>query len=153
TVIHAAPIGLRTALLDVVHGQVPAPGDHLEVHGFNLTGVPRGRGFVPAITSYRAALPAVRGLVEQEMNTIRYRPEFLRNGEAEKAPLALADGLGIDFRKQADRSGALLAPVIEATGISRLDGPVSLAGLVADPVGNLDPAKLLGEGASILGFD
>jgi hypothetical protein len=153
TFVHAAPVGLRTTLLDVVHGQAPAPGDHLEVHGFSLAGVPRGGAFVPAITSYQVALPAVRGLVEREVNTIRYRSEFLRNGDAEKAAVAFADAVGIDFRRQADRAGALLAPVIDATGISRLDGPVSLAGLVADPAGHLDPAKLLGEGASILGFD
>ncbi len=153
--------GLAVALagvnLDVVHSANPVDGDRLEIHALSLVGVAHAGSFVPAITGYRAALPAVRGLLgdaQSQVKSVVYRAEYLARGEAEDVALAFADTpLAIDFRTQADRAGALLAPVIDATGISRLHGPVSVEALVGAATGALDPLKLLGDGATLLGVD
>ena len=153
--------GLAVALagvdLDVVHGAVPVDGDRLEVHSLSLVGVAHAGSFVPAITQYAAVLPAVRGLLgdaQSQLKSVVYRAEFLAHGEVEDVALAFADQpLTIDFRAQADKAGALLAPVIDATGISRLHGPVSVDALVGAAAGALDPLKLLGDGATLLGVD
>ena len=66
--------------------------------------------------------------------------------------LDLVEDLDIDFRKQADACGGLVAPKVVADVISRFDGPVAAAGLVASG-GRLDPLAVLDAGASLLGFD
>ena len=152
-----AAVDVGGVLVDVVHASQPAAGDRVEVYGISLTGQPHGGTFVPAIAAFQAALPAVRNLLGEAhgaATALTYDQAFLEHGEVTDVALRfVGPPFAVDFRNQADKSGGLVAPVISATGLSRLHGPVSVDGLVKDAEGHLDPAKLLGDGASILGFD
>jgi hypothetical protein len=72
-------------------------------------------------------------------------------------PFQVPDGaaaLVTDFARDTARSGGILAPDIVADGISRLHGPVSVEALTEQLAGGqLDPVKLLGETATLLGFN
>ena len=66
------------------------------------------------------------------------------------AKLSEIKGLVVDFTKDAERAGGLAAPKMLTDGLSRLAGPVNVAGLTS-----LDPKTLLAtgvDGAKLLGF-
>ena len=57
-----------------------------------------------------------------------------------------------DFAKDSSRSGGIVAPDIVADGLSREHGPVNVDGMLARAGATLDPKRLLGEGANLLGY-
>ena len=113
-------------------------------------------GFVPQITELQVALPALRALLGEAAHgatkTVKLSERLLTEGPSTAVVLDLVENLDIDFRKQADACGGLVAPKVVADVISSFDGPVAAAGLVAAG-GRLDPLAVLDAGASLLGFD
>jgi hypothetical protein len=147
------------------------PSDVQEVHRLNLAAsAQQSSGFRPRLGvpdlpprpdglpdprrwGVEVALPAVRSLLGADPAAARVALAFSATyedvGDAADVALQMAgDAVDIDFRGAADRAGGLVAPRIAADAISRAHGLVNLAGSES-----LDPAQLLGEGASLLGFD
>lgn len=147
-------INLPALTLDMIGNATRAPADLHEVHGLLISTVGVSQ---PRLASFRAALPALRTLLgEPGLAPVKlaFTTEYLQSGEAADVVFKMADAterIVVDFTKKADRAGGLVAPQMAADAISRKYGPVQAAALVASAE-TLDPAKLFGAGATILGF-
>lgn len=93
------------------------------------------------------------GSAHDQRRTVKYANEFRAGlGPIPKVPLRFDDStlVRVDFTRNADRSGGLVAPKFIADGISRELGPV--------PIGVLDPPDLAAalntafHGATLFGF-
>ncbi len=151
--------------LDVVGAAVPKPSDVHVVRTLNLVG---GLGlgdalFTPSLGRAASAgtpgrwamqvdLPEVQALTglgaEDSAARVSFAADYLDLGDAAQVLFDIQGDVPVDFTHAADRSGGLAALQLAADGISRDHGPVQVAGLLADP----DPAALLGEAATLLGF-
>jgi hypothetical protein len=138
--------------IDLVRAETPQPSDVVPVHELTLAGAIHEGGFRPQIEQLRAELPAVRALVPnaEPLTRLAFDEDYLAKGAAQEVALRLADGVGVDFSKAADRAGGLIAPVFRADALSRLHGPVDsnlLPGLPQPP----DLASVF-DGATLLGI-
>ncbi|MGY2876110.1 hypothetical protein ACVW00_003300 [Marmoricola sp. URHA0025 HA25] len=151
--------------LDVVGAAAPKPSDVHVVRTLNLVG---GLGigdalFTPSLG--RAAsegsrgrwamhvdLPEVQALTglsaEDSSAWVSFSADYLEHGDAAQVLFDIDGDVEVDFTHASNRSGGLAALQLVADGISRDHGPVQVAGLLADP----DPAALLGDAATLLGF-
>jgi hypothetical protein len=91
-----------------------------------------------------AAVEVVHEIVGPASGTLNAAGELVDDAGT---PLSQVRGIVVDFTQDAERSGGLAAPKMTTDGLSRLVGPVNVAGLTS-----LDPAHLLDEGATLLGF-
>lgn len=163
--------------IDMVRAPEPAAADVCEVQRLHLVAVPHGDGFRPRLgepvqVGEAARPPAGRWAFEMAVPAVR---ALLGGGTAADRPLrvaltrALLDGAAVpeipfqvpegaealvtDFARNTARSGGILAPDVVLDGISRQHGPVGVEALTQQLAGGrLDPAKLLGETATLLGF-
>ncbi len=151
--------------IDLIGSAIPAESDVQEVHRLNLVGTGHEGGFLPRLGpasnvvtaaeqwAFEAAMPAVRSLLgATPPNTLmRFSEDYLRDGEAADVVFRTlgSDRIGLDFVGRANLSGGLIAPRLAADAISRAHGLVQSAGLGAP---TLDPAKVLGEASTLLGF-
>jgi hypothetical protein len=157
--------------LDLVGSAQPLAGDTLVVKGLNIVGVRDGRGFRPRLGpppapddvgaqpgyaaewAIEADLPEMRtllpGLPATHGTRLVFSRDFAERGDQERVPFrTLAEqAVGIDFSKNADRSGGLISPVIDATGLSRDNGLVNADGLLS-----MDPTQLVEADATLLGI-
>jgi hypothetical protein len=158
--------------IDLVRSDQPVSGDVCEVQRLHVVGeTHQGRfrarlGAAPKADEERvpasdrwgfdAALPAVRTLVGNDRPLrLALSRELLAGAPDLAIPFQVPDGaekLATDFAKNSARSGGIVAPDIVADGISRLHGPVSVAGLLDGVGGALDPKKILTDSASLLGY-
>lgn len=159
---NAGVVAVSGVPIDLVRAPVPKQGDVLVVNRLNVFGeVTAGRTFRarlgkrgggPADWAFDVDLPATRALLPARAEThqalLRYSDAYEAAGAAEDIAFAVVgDAVDIDFTTDADRSGGLIAPRIRADGLSRANGLVNTDGLRT-----LDPTKLFGEGATLLGF-
>ena len=124
--------------VNLVRSGPEQPADVLPVHELTISGVQDGGGFRAVIEEAKVALKAVGELVPNldGLAKVKFDPEFIRTGIADKVALRLPDGLGVDFRQAADKAGGLISPTFTADVLSRLDGPVdgrALPGLLPGP--------------------
>ncbi|WP_117208587.1 hypothetical protein [Allorhizocola rhizosphaerae] len=159
--------------IDLVRAAEPHPADVCAVRRLHLVGVGRdglfwprlgavpqpGEGDVPAKQrwGFEADLPAVRTLLgaDRPPLTLALTKGLLQSLPDLEVPFQVPDTfpkLATEFAKNTARSGGIAAPDIVADGISRKHGPVSVAGLLPDAAGGLDPRKILSDGATLLGF-
>ncbi|QTE02308.1 hypothetical protein [Streptomyces cyanogenus] len=147
--------------LDLV-GAGGRPGDVQEVRSLTFTAAAHGTGYRPDLAGFDVVLSALRTLLpgsgHEQPQPMTYAAA-LRGQPAAAAvsvprvPLVFAapDGLLVDFTRNADRSGGLVAPRFKADGISRELGPV-----VTDTLpGGTDLAAALErafKGATLFGF-
>jgi hypothetical protein len=140
----------------------PQLGVVREVHTLNFGARPTDGQFVPRLGwggpapdgepdwTAEIGLPELRHLVPGPPAPARvHLPEAPVADEL----LRLVAPIPVDLAKDAARVGALATPSFVADAISASSGLVAAQGLVKDADGKLDPRKLLGEGARILGVD
>jgi hypothetical protein len=138
-------------VIDVVRSSVPAPGDRHEVHALTIAANPAA--FAPSLTSMQIAIPSLRSLLGADaVRTAKFAQDYLSRGDAASVILDLDSPLDIDFTRQSDRSGALVAPKYAADALSRSAGPVNAQALLAAAGGTIDPVALFPAEASLLGF-
>ncbi|KOG42819.1 hypothetical protein [Streptomyces resistomycificus] len=151
--------------IDMV-GAEHRPGDVLEVHALTFSGDDDGRGHRPDVVRFDAVLPALRSLLpgaHDQARTLRYAPQLRSQSDPSTGVEASAavpevpflfdtpSGVPVDFTRNADRSGGLVAPRFSADGISRELGPVPTGVLPGAP----DPGAALNSafgGATLFGF-
>ncbi|NML65449.1 hypothetical protein HHL22_09555 [Hymenobacter sp. RP-2-7] len=138
--------------IDLIRSANRLAGDIHEVHALSIAAVQYANGFWPSLAQFEVELPAVRTLLPEQSKRVAlaYADEFLHVGDQAAVPLALVDKLVVDFTRQADRSGGLVAPKFTADGISRTLGLVP-TGALPLPAGLPDLATLYA-GATLLGF-
>ncbi len=163
----AGVVTLTGTPIDLVRSQRdPRPsGDVQEVHKLHLVSISRDGTFRPRLGravmgdrrnpdawAFEVALPAMRALLRTDPAArvaLAFAETYEQKGDAEDLAFQLAgEALDINFHGASDRSGGLVAPRISADTISRNFGLVNGMGAVS-----LDPAHLLSEGASLLGFE
>ncbi|MEU8567421.1 hypothetical protein AB0C51_03495 [Streptomyces pathocidini] len=140
------------------------PSDVQEVYRVNIKAAREAvRGFRPQLADFLVGMPSLRTLMGSKAPpelaspvSLAFAQEYLEKGE-QQVDVALRTSLPgatipVDFTKAADRAGGLVSPQIAADGISRLHGPISMAGLPSVPNGPLDPSKVFGDAATLLGF-
>ena len=161
------------ARIDLVRSNEPVPGDVCEVTRLHVVGVTHDGGFRPRLGAapqpaeqrvppaerwgFETVLPAMRTLLGGDRPPLRMALSraLLDAAPDLKIPFQVPEGaekLVTDFARNSARSGGIVAPDIVADGLSRIQGPVSVAGLLDSVQGKLDPKKILGEGASLLGY-
>lgn len=169
--------------IDMVRAAQPAEADVCEVQRLHVVGDHRAGGFRPRLGmpvaldeparppadrwGFELALPAVRALLGpgssagQRPMRVAMSRELLR-GQLPQIPFQVpfqADGKTVDaivtdFARNTARGGGIMAPDLKLDGISRDHGPVSVDALLAQLGGDgLDPVKLLGNSATLLGFN
>ncbi len=120
-----------------------------EVRRLNIVGNHHLRGYLPSLgvpgdpTSWAAhiGMPTIRSLVGTDPTAqISFTQDYLQDAAADVA-LNLIDKFELDFTDMKDRAGGLAGPKMVVDQISRVSG-----------LANADPATLLSEGASLLGF-
>ncbi|HEU4893505.1 MAG TPA: hypothetical protein VFT47_18245 [Vicinamibacterales bacterium] len=154
------------AIINLIQSST-APTDVFEVEALHITGPSRGGGLHPRLGRERdspapepperswaakVSLPAARALLGKADDAVRrlaYSREYEQNAAADVA-LKLLDGLDLDFTKNTERSGGLMAPRMPTDAISRSIGLTAAAGR---DIVSTDPAEFLSDGASLLGFD
>jgi hypothetical protein len=137
--------------IDLVRSSVPAPGDRHEVHALTIAANPAA--FAPSLASMQVAIPSLRGLLGADaVRAAKFADDYLSRGDAAKVILDLDSPLDIDFTRQSDRSGGLVAPKYAADALSRLAGPVNGQALLAAAGGAINPAALFPAEATLLGF-
>src|SRR4030095_8191453 len=150
-------VDIAAVELDMIGAADRHPGDVQEVHSLTLDGVTEGAGFRPDLTKFEVVLPALRALLpgstHNQPRTVKYANE-IRAGVASipNVPLLFDPStlVDVDFTRNADRSGGLVAPKFIANGISRELGRV--------PTSVLDPPDLAAAlnkafaGATLFGF-
>ena len=128
-----AEVVLGGQRVDLVGDRVkPKPADFHELHLIRLVGRRTASGFRAAMQEVQAESTALKILVPgtQQRVRLQYRPDFFSRGTAEPLPLEVVpgtSGFAVDFAKQADRSGGLVAPSFATDAISREFGPVARA--------------------------
>jgi hypothetical protein len=160
------------ARVDLVRSEEPKPGDVFEVQRLHLAGELHGGGFRPRLGAavandegavpapgrwaFETVLPSVRALLGRDQPLqFAYRRPFLEGAPDGGVPFQVpeeAAALVTDFARDSSRSGGIVAPDVVADGLSREHGPVNVAGILDSVDGALDPAKLLADGATLLGF-
>lgn len=150
-----AKVDIAAVELDMI-GADRRPGDVQEVHSLTLDGVADGAGFRPDLEKFEVVLPALRALLPgsaHDRRTVLYATE-LRAGVAAipDVPLFFDDStrVGVDFTRNADRSGGLVSPKFTANGISREIGPVPTA--VLNPPDLATAFNTVFAGATLFGF-
>ena len=143
----STPVPLPGVAIDLVGATTRQAADVHEVHGVTIAGVDTSPGLTdgyrPKCTALSVALPALRTLLGTSApQPMRFDPRFL-SGESNDIPLALTNSINIDFTKNSDRSGGLVAPQSVANAISRTLGPVDR---------EFRPENLFGPGATLFGF-
>ncbi|MEU1008592.1 hypothetical protein [Streptomyces sp. NPDC005890] len=138
------------------------PGDVQEVRSLTFTAVPHGAGYRPDLAEFDVVLSALRTLLpgsgHEQPQAMTYAAALRGHSAAAavsvpRVPLVFVapGGLLVDFTRNADRSGGLVAPKFKADGISRELGPV-----VTDTLpGATDLAAALErafKGATLFGF-
>lgn len=128
-------VALPSLPLDLVRADVRQPGDVHPVHVLSILGTQYGDTFRPSLEQVVVELPAVRALVPEHdgLTRLTFDPDYLASGLVDEVALRLPDGLGVDFRAAADRSGGLISPVFQADALSRVAGPVDLRTLPGLP--------------------
>ena len=161
----AGQVETHGVAMDFVGSAAPAPSDVQQVHRLNVVGSGRDGGFVPRLGAppgvqataeawaFEAAMPAVRSLLGAAApNTpLRFSDNYLRDGTAADVLFRTVapDPIRLDFVGRANLSGGLIAPQLAADAVSRAHGLVQSAALGAPA---LDPAKVLGDASTLLGF-
>lgn len=159
--------------IDLVRAEPSHAADVCEVRRLHIVGAPHDGGYRPRLGAapkpdegdvpatdrwgFEVDLPAVRTLLgaDRPPLTLAFSRALLRSAPDLKVPFQVPDTfpkLATNFAQNTARSGGLAAPDIVADGISRTDGPVSVAGLLAGPGGALDPKKVLSDSATLLGY-
>lgn len=149
-------VALPGAVLDLVKAPQRAAGDVHEVHAITVGGLGDVRdGYRPVLTELEVALPALRVLRgDNAVSKVRFAQRYLQN-PAEDVVLEMlpAQGRDIDFSRNADSSGGLVALKYATNAISRTLGPVSLQALPNPATGLIDPASLFpSDAATLLGM-
>ncbi|MCB8957619.1 MAG: hypothetical protein H6529_14215 [Nocardioides sp.] len=166
----ASVVDVAGAVIDVVGASVPKPSDRQTVALLNIVGHHGADPFVPSLgrvvgadgASGLAARPAMAvhlpalqrlaGAALPEVDAhavVGFAPQFVDHGEAADVLFRTVGQVTADFTRAADRTGGLAALDVVSDAISRERGPAQLAALLgSDP----DPAKLIGEAATLLGF-
>lgn len=154
-----ARIALPSARIDLVRAADPQPADVHEVHELMISGTPLDDGFYPQADQFKVTLPALRTLLDDpdRLVPLAFRQEFFAQPGEEVALVFLPEGAEAagyvaEFAKVPGHTGGLVIPSFTADAISRLHGPVALAGTVRDAAGKLNPDKVFGDTARILGF-
>ncbi len=164
-VTHASVLDTGGVLFDLVGAAVPKPSDTQVLRTINLVGglglggalfTPSlGRlpaGVTPGRWAANVGLPQLQTLAGTAGTDggafVSFAREYVEQGEAAKVLFETVGQVGVDFTKAADRSGGLAALQLAADGIARDHGLVQVAGLLANP----NPADLIGEAATLLGF-
>jgi hypothetical protein len=143
----SSSVQLPGVSIDLVGATTRLAGDVHEVHGVTIAGVDTAPGLTdgyrPRCAALSVAMPALRTLLGTEApQSMRFADRFL-SGESSDIPLALNGQIDIDFTKNSDRSGGLVAPKSVANAISRSMGPVDET---------FRPDKLFASEATLLGF-
>jgi hypothetical protein len=115
--------------IDMVRGAVRQPGDVHEVHELTVVAtIVSESAFAPRLQQFAVDLPALRELLPGDAQRVQlgFNDAFKQAGDTVDVPLqTVQQSIGVDFTTRADRSGGLVAPAIDANGISRTLGPVA----------------------------
>ncbi|MET7769361.1 hypothetical protein [Nocardia sp. NPDC005366] len=154
----AVAVGFAPTPIDLADAGGRARGDIHEVHGVTIAGIASqalGDGYRAGLAQLEIALPALRVLRgDAQLTSVRLSENYLRDGTADVLLEMVSNQTrDIDFARDAERSGGLLAPKYTANAISRTFGPVNLQALPHPATGLIDPAALFpSDRASLLGF-
>jgi hypothetical protein len=118
------PIPLPGIPIDLVRSQPPSDSDVHEVHAIALDTVPDADIFLPIVSAFTVALPALRALMANAASDVGQVNLIYSTGDDPDVALEVAGGVQIDFTDRPDRSGGLMAPKFLAKGISRTQGLV-----------------------------
>ncbi|MFD9733284.1 hypothetical protein [Umezawaea sp. NPDC059074] len=145
-------VSLPGVPVDLIRGARPADEDVHEVHSLTFAGT-TADGFRPRLTGAEVVLPALRSLLgDGARRGIAFTDAYLDTGTATDVVFrVVGPEIPLSFTRNSDRSGALVAPNYSADALSRVHGPVKLAGLPAAD-GVINPAALFGPDATVLGF-
>lgn len=105
--------------------------------------------FLPQMTAASVAVPAVERLTGRaDAATVGYHQRYLDHGadgagNPGQVFLQVSGGVPLDFGGQGDRSGGLVQPNLNVSGLSRLKGPVAGNTDVA-AAGTFDPGEFFG---------
>lgn len=172
-------VDIGSARIDLVRSSTPAEADICEVLRLHIVGTPHQGGFRPRLGTapppgerkpasgsgrwaFDAVFPVLRTLLGTDQPPLRLTltPELLASTPDLTVPFRAQEGdgpgenvLAITFAENTARSGGMAAPDIDVDGVSRAHGLVSVDGLLEpDFNGKLNPAKVLGQTASLLGY-
>ncbi len=161
------------ARIDLVRSPTPMAADVCEVQRLHIVGQAHEGGFRPRLGvepapdeqdlpaadrwGFDVVLPAVRTLLGADQPPLRLALSRALLGQTAGVDIPFqvpdeAAKLATDFAKNSSRSGGIVAPDIVADGISRAYGPVRVAAFSAGPEATLDPQKVLGDTATLLGY-
>jgi hypothetical protein len=130
-------------------------GDIHEVRSLTFDAVPDGATFRPKLDKFEVVLPALRSLLpgggHDTSRTLRYAAG-LRADAIPRVPLVFDETslVDVNFTKNTDRSGGLVAPRFTANGIARDLGPVATG--VLDPPDLPQALATAFAGATLFGF-
>ncbi len=148
----SAVIPLPGAPVDLVRAAAPQPADVHQVYEMTISGTPSDSGFRPQADQFMVALPALRTLLDAPdmLVPLKFQTDFFN--PAEEVALKLGRTYPAEFATVPGRTGGLVIPSFTADAISRLNGPVALAGTVRDAAGKLSTGQVFGDTARILGL-
>ncbi|MDT5153507.1 MAG: hypothetical protein QOI01_5240, partial [Mycobacterium sp.] len=151
------PIPVPGTMIDLVGSAGGGEsGDIHEVHAVTIGGVALSPdatdGYRAEVRGLSIAMPALRSLLgKDDPLHVTFADAYL--DDATDVLLDIKNQtLDLNFTKQADRSGALIAPNYSANAISRTLGPVNTAAFPNPVTGDIDPTALFHPDARILGF-
>jgi hypothetical protein len=162
--------------IDLVGATVPQPADSPEVRAVHIVGEARDGGFAPRLGhppvpgdtvpagdrwAVEIAMPELSTLAGQQgaaaATMLVALSDELLSGAPDPGLLFRATGeqeLKALFSQNSARSGGLAAPDLKINGVSRANGPIDAESFLQQVTGgDLDPAKFLGDKASLLGFN
>ncbi|MEV5017692.1 hypothetical protein ACIGW1_31895 [Streptomyces sp. NPDC053780] len=150
---NSASVPIPGVSVDLVRAPARKDGDIHEVHGITVGGTLHPTGYRPRLTALEVRLPALRTLLgTNESKTVTFAEAYLEQGASQDVLLTMIPPQDITFVGNSDRSGGLVAPHMEANALSRTRGPVDTEAVPAPGAGLIDPAKLFGADATLLGF-
>jgi hypothetical protein len=116
--------------IDMLQAQQVSNGDIHEVSEISVQGASLNSEFWPTLSQFKIALPTLRALLpgHEESMAFQFSQDFIDQGEAADAVMALADGaepIRVDFGDHPEQSGGLIAPIFGANVLSRSLGLVA----------------------------
>jgi hypothetical protein len=125
----AGEIDLPGLAFDLVQAAVPEAGDVHEIYKLAIEAANIVDSYAPRIARIDARIASLRALLpdEDKLTSIVYN----LGDNADLAPLKPLVPIAIDFLKDADKSGGLVAPKFSADMLSRTLGPAAASALDA----------------------
>ncbi|WP_159039128.1 hypothetical protein [Streptomyces sp. JHA19] len=152
-------VSIPGVAIDLI-GDGGKPGDVQEVHSLTFNGTTNGPEYRPDLAGFSVVLASLRTLLpggdHEQPRPMKYAAG-MREGSARASvppvPLIFVPpDVPVSFTAHPERSGALVAPVFTADGISRELGPVATSALREESAPSASPGPGAFAGATLFGF-